>query len=619
MKMDRTDRVPLTPSQQAVVDLPAHTQSLVLGGAGTGKTHVLIERIAKLLSVDNLAAGHDVLLLTFGRETASELRRRTTQAGGDTAYVRATTFDSFATGLLAFIDPEGSWRGGSYDSRITAAEKLIRSDERTQTYISRLRHIVVDEIQDLVGVRAALVLTLLRFAECGFTLLGDPAQAIYNFQLGDQDRQRGSEALFDALRDTYAGLSTFTLCENFRAQTQETRAPLRLGSMLARRDADFEGIRHELETLLLSAKPAPLGLLDRRDGTIVVLCYNNVQALLLSDELSDRGIDHECRRALSDRVVPSWVGDLLGASIASTLSKSDVAEQLGDAEGLPDIDDAWSALRAMAPGSRKTLRLDHIAGTIRAGHTAMDPPPRRSRIVVSTIHRAKGLEFDWGVVVEPDSVSLGHDSPAEDARLLFVALTRSRKGLFSLDSPNTQGWRRSRQGGETRWVFRAPGRKSFTGIEVRGGDIRADVPPGLPGETANETQCYILKSVRAGDSVSLLLRDNPPSASSDPIYSVLHGEVEVGETSDTFGGALKRAGLWRRYGKTIPPPRIEGLRVETVDTVAGTPAAAERAGLAGLGIWNRVRVFGLGRLIYPPAGSSDRATRPPASTNGGRA
>ena len=552
--MDPTDRVPLTPTQKTVVDLPADSQSLVVGGAGTGKTHVLIERIAKLLSVDTLAAGHEILLLTFGRETAVELRRRATQAGGDAAYVRATTFDSFATGLLAYIDSEGSWRRGSYDARIESAEELIRSHKRAQTYISRLRHIVVDEIQDLVGVRAALVLTLLRFAGCGFTLLGDPAQAIYNFQLDDRERQRGSEALLDALRETYPGLVTFMLCKNYRAQTDQTRAPLRLGSMLARRDADFEGIRRELETHLISAKPAPLGLIDRRDGTVVALCYNNVQALFLSDDLFNRGIGHEYRRALSDKVVPSWVGEVLGPSVASTLSKSQLAELLGDAEGLPSIDDAWAALRTMAPESRKTLRLRDVAENIRSGYASIETPSRRSRIMVSTIHRAKGLEFDWGIIMKPNFVSLRHDVSAEDAKLLFVALTRSRKGIFSLGSPNTKGWRQTRLGGDRRWVLRPMGRKSITGVEVRGSDIRADVPPGRPGESANETQHHILDSVRPGDSVSLRLKANPTSVTMDPVYSVLHGKVEVGETSDAFGGTLKRAGLWRRYGKTILPP-----------------------------------------------------------------
>lgn len=58
-------------------------------------------------------------------------------------------------------------------------------------------------------------------------------------------------------------------------------------------------------------------------------------------------------------------------------------------------------------------------------------------IVVSTIHKVKGLEYDNGVVV-PSRSSFGdaatskealQDGAAEEARLLYVALTRAKSRL----------------------------------------------------------------------------------------------------------------------------------------------------------------------------------------------
>jgi hypothetical protein len=46
------------------------------------------------------------------------------------------------------------------------------------------------------------------------------------------------------------------------------------------------------------------------------------------------------------------------------------------------------------------------------------------------------------------------------------------------------------------------------------------------------------------------------------------------------------------------PARIDGLHVESVDTVAGTSAAGTRAGLTSSGLWLRVRPYGLGRLHW---------------------
>ena len=45
----------LTDQQQRIVDAPIDTRQLVLGGAGTGKTHVLVERIRRLIDAEDVA------------------------------------------------------------------------------------------------------------------------------------------------------------------------------------------------------------------------------------------------------------------------------------------------------------------------------------------------------------------------------------------------------------------------------------------------------------------------------------------------------------------------------------------------------------------------------------
>jgi DNA helicase-2/ATP-dependent DNA helicase PcrA len=57
------------------------------------------------------------------------------------------------------------------------------------------------------------------------------------------------------------------------------------------------------------------------------------------------------------------------------------------------------------------------------------------KVVVSTIHKAKGLEFDGVVVtscvkdVFPHYYSKSVESVREDARLLYVGLTRAKKEI----------------------------------------------------------------------------------------------------------------------------------------------------------------------------------------------
>ncbi|GAA2763143.1 ATP-dependent DNA helicase [Streptomyces paradoxus] len=87
----------LDASQRSVVD---HTAGplLVLAGPGTGKTTTLVESVA-----ERVARGGDperVLVLTFSRRAAVELRDRMAQRAGTARAPQATTFHSFCYALV---------------------------------------------------------------------------------------------------------------------------------------------------------------------------------------------------------------------------------------------------------------------------------------------------------------------------------------------------------------------------------------------------------------------------------------------------------------------------------------------------------------------------------------
>ena len=67
---------------------------LMLAGAGTGKTHTLITRVANLIVQG--APAHQILLLTFTNKAAGEMRDRLVSYVGETGKeVTAMTFHSF--------------------------------------------------------------------------------------------------------------------------------------------------------------------------------------------------------------------------------------------------------------------------------------------------------------------------------------------------------------------------------------------------------------------------------------------------------------------------------------------------------------------------------------------
>lgn len=105
----RTAPDPVTPpeldaAQRAVVEHPGGPL-LVLAGPGTGKTTTLVEAVA-----ERVRRGTDperILVLTFGRKAAGELRDRMAARMGGAVAPQATTFHSFCYALVrAHQDPE---------------------------------------------------------------------------------------------------------------------------------------------------------------------------------------------------------------------------------------------------------------------------------------------------------------------------------------------------------------------------------------------------------------------------------------------------------------------------------------------------------------------------------
>jgi hypothetical protein len=605
-----TDR--LTPEQLAVVNAAPDAKLLITAGAGTGKTHVLVARLRELIATHHLRPGQEILVLSFSRAAVREIRDRVASVGGDVAYVRACTFDSFATRLLAAVEPDGAWTKESYDGRIAAATTLLSSRQDAQEYLRAYRHLMVDEIQDLVGVRAELVKAVLEHVD-GLTLFGDPAQGIYNYQLKGADRLIGSRALYAWIRQRFAGkLVERRLTKNFRAQSKLAgRAFAVAAARLDEADPDYKNIRVDLDTLLKEEAPSLVDLdnavpwFRRAGGTTAVLCRTNGQALLISGKLHEAGVPHRLQRAAVDRVVAPWVAILFNNYERRRIGRSQFYDRLRATEfgcwEPPPPEVAWMLLKRT--DRRRTfddLDLGTVSERIMVGDvpdelTASAPPG----LVVSTIHRAKGLEFDRAVVLEPGAVE-DNQELGEETRLLYVALTRPRSELYHLGRPKT--WALGQRGfPDERWVQRGHKHWQMARFEVRGNDVHRADPAGgflIEGRRASDLQNYLRDSVKPGDPLTLSRITDPASRI---YYIIRHDGTPVGVTSEQFGGLLFTA-LRILWSKSQFPETIEDVFVDTIDTVAGTEAAAVRADLGPTGLWLRVRPYGLGSVRFGKSG-----------------
>src|SRR5512133_3096120 len=86
--------------QQAAVD-HGDGPAIVLAGPGSGKTRVIVERAVRLID-EELARPEELLILTFSRKAASDLRQRLAdRLRRSYASFPVTTFHAFCFALLS--------------------------------------------------------------------------------------------------------------------------------------------------------------------------------------------------------------------------------------------------------------------------------------------------------------------------------------------------------------------------------------------------------------------------------------------------------------------------------------------------------------------------------------
>lgn len=623
----------LTPAQQSVVVQPWDARTLVTAGAGAGKTTTLTHRLEYLTGVEELEAA-EILVLSFSRAAVRELRERVDRHTVSARRVRAQTFDGWALTLLLQADPQREdLNGTTFDERIEMATQTIEQGVVEASEHGVPAHVVIDEVQDLVGVRREMVEALLdRFADnCGFTVVGDAAQSIYGFQVSDPEERAGeTNRFFDWVRASFGDeLTEVVLDDNFRARTPEARIALSYGAPLqnlpteaAKAAAEAEVIHNDLRHVLAGAPdfgtpsdPFVQQSLLHFDGTTALLCRDNGQVLLLSEQLHANGVPHRIQRSPRERSAPAWMAGLLLATGAATLTEDRFTEILSTLSMPVDADPSrvWRSLRRAAAAARNQLDLEALQRAIAEGRLPdeLTAPPAHP-LTLSTVHRAKGLEFDRVLIVEPEALSerRGHDDdPPAEARLLYVAMTRARDDVYRLGRPNTWLLHKANRIHLPidRWYVGGRERYVRAGMEGSEFDVCHEAPAGVREPLADpiDTQHYLLESVQPGDEVELIrLHDLPLSPTQTPPYGIFHNGRPVGEASERF-----RADLWRllkqyrTYKVEQWPYRITGLLVDTLETVAGLAAITERLGMGDRGIWLAPRLYGLGRFDWTHAKS----------------
>jgi DNA helicase-2/ATP-dependent DNA helicase PcrA len=643
--------------QHEVIESEATARILVHAGPGTGKTQVSAMRLARLVASGLRPS--QILVLSFSRSAvrtlAKRLESRTSEDATvveDLKHLSIRTFDSWTFRVLRQLGerPE-TLLARTHDQNIALlAETIEGKDGReVQSLLKDIRHLIIDEFQDLPGVRGRLVLALLNLlappgtSSTGFTVLGDEAQAIYGFAI----RQGGEDATSQAnswmvLRERYGPeLFEIELDRNYRAAAPLADIAARLRQMLRQDISGSQKLANVTELIaglpISSAALSPDWLTCLPLGSVAILTRTNGEALrvtqkLLGKSVAGPAVPISLQLAGYRHPVPAWIAALLSPLRVQHLPKSQFekifvhcSQKLSDAAmkmlRLPDVDNAWlRLLRACgAPDSSTAIDLASLRQRLDWPDAFPDDHVLSDAgLYITTIHQSKGMEFDSVALLQHDTEEHedAPDYPEEEACISFVAITRAGQQLGVIPTGNIHRAPVARDfgnGSRTRLCHWWAG---WVNLEIGiPGDVRTvgfvdeQVLGGLAG--VNETQELLLSNAASlrGHKV-MLCKMSKPDEPAKTIYGIHLQEGNapgrlIGHTRDQLTYDLLF--LLHKKGYSLPG-RIMNLRIGEIVTMTGSdesPSGVPEPYRTSL-LWLGVTLFGTGDFKVWKRGSKGR-------------
>lgn len=554
----------LDDDQQVVATAEPSARRVVIAGPGAGKTQVVSHLVENLVVEEGVDPVRGLIVLSFSNAAVHAVSARLRSR--DVPPVQVRTIDSLASVIVGQSSDEDV-TGMSFDARIQRATGLVQDGDWSD--VDGLEHVVIDEVQDVVGVRADFVLALLKALpdHAGITILGDPGQAIYDFQLRPEHGRAlsltTSSQLLEGVREI--GATTIVLRGQYRARSRDAMAAVALraeGSDSAD-PPDVEDFWNDV--IHVGSCEDAWRVLRGRSGSKAFLTATNGQALLIAAELRTLGARVRVQRSAQQQVIAPWIAEIFQAVAAASISRAEFEDALVAADPEVDPAPAWRALRSVS--SARSRELDRVA--LASGLRARTYIPVELRengevdVVVSTIHRAKGLEFDDVALVDFKSGRGLEEDEGARSRSRFVALTRARDLLLRLDGPFDRNvWQpKARPPATPRWV--RSGRQSWQtfGFEVRAGDVDPDSPVG----GSAEVQDLLKRDGLVGRAVRL--EPDPDRSTLElPVFGISLEGTQIGLTTRQFGVDFAgRVGTLQN--KRRGWPALADLPIESVATV----------------------------------------------------
>ncbi len=465
-------------TQEKIVTRDVRRSHLVLAGPGSGKTRILVHRVAWLLRCQRVRP-REILVVCYTRANALELRRRLfALVGRDARFVTIQTIHAVAINMVGFhrIASGGDL---TLDTSLPVAAAMLRGEameeaEQTRQRDALLRgfnYLFVDEYQDIDAAKYELLSAIAGRAMEGdqrklrVFAVGDDDQAIYAWDGASSDFIRSFEQDYHATRFIVphgyrspkavldlAQALVEPLPDRLKAGTWLTVDPARTADPdvgpWAARHPELRGryVWHRSVSVPLAARrlmevvrrwigdgiaPESIGVLARSRPTGLHRLRSAAEAARVPFAWTLPGESSiPMNRVREVATLSDWLRANGGRD--ERIGAGAVLEQIGQLADGPWREGLQAWLEPFAGRSFTSQQWQYEL-------MAWAQLERRARVLgkgvhLGTMHSAKGLEFDHVMLLDDGTLA---DTP-EERRLLYVALTRARRSLqiFSSHDPS---------------------------------------------------------------------------------------------------------------------------------------------------------------------------------------
>ena len=434
----------LSGDQKRIIEDNQSQTMMILAGPGSGKTRVLVHKIASLVLMEDVKPEH-FMMLTFSRSATREFRYRLYELIGEMAYeMEINTFHAYALNLIGRVADDN---GEVLKHSIAEAARQIRAGKTMLPYRKAL---VLDEYQDIDKESFELVAAIVEAQpDIRLIAVGDDDQCIMGFNGADNHYFLAFKERFGEKRsddDNTVPYSEYALLTNYRSTAsivrfseafiQQVSDRIKRAALQADRQ---EGMRvlvgnYQGKSLLYPTVEQVENWID--DGEkIAVLAYTNDMVLSVYSAL--RSLEIPAHYLVSESGKRFDVRDIDEVRyFDQTLQKF---FRIGEPYTKENFEESLEKTSNHFQGSTNLFLLQKIVHRFLAQSERLSASAwmewlegleldelenKNTQVIVTTIHKSKGLEFDRVILVAEKKVSTD-----ENFRLYYVGMTRAKHQL----------------------------------------------------------------------------------------------------------------------------------------------------------------------------------------------